>query len=181
MSPPRSTRPRRERCADAQRAHGRRADRPDHAVRDRGRAGGPEIGAIFDFDGTLLAGYSILAFLTDRVRRRDIALAEIGRTAKSLLEALAGDLDNRELLERGLAEWRGRELADMHALGERLFAEALEADLFPEMQARIAAHRRMGHALVIASSATAFQVEPARATSASRRCCARVSRSRTAA
>ena len=33
---------------------------------------GPEIGAFFDFDGTLIAGYSAEAFVLDAIRRRKV-------------------------------------------------------------------------------------------------------------
>ena len=122
---------------------------------------GPEVGAFFDFDGTMLRGYSIVAFLGEKLRRREISVAEIGRTARSLFDALTGEVDNRELLERGLAEWRGRSVDAMNQLGQRLFEQQLEPNLFPEMRAIIEAHRRAGHTLAIASSATSFQVLPA--------------------
>ncbi len=117
--------------------------------------------AFFDFDGTLLFGYSVTAFLADRLRRREVGTAEIGRLARGVLDVLSGDADNRDLLARGVAEWRGRPLREMRELGERLFEAALEPRLFPEMQETIAEHRRQGHRLVIASSATPFQIEPA--------------------
>jgi putative phosphoserine phosphatase/1-acylglycerol-3-phosphate O-acyltransferase len=121
----------------------------------------PRIGAFFDFDGTLLYGYSVTAFLADRVRRRAVGAAEVGRLARGVLDVLSGDADNRALLERGIAEWGGRPLQEMRELGERIFETALEPRLFPEMRDLIAWHRRAGHRLVIASSATPFQVEPA--------------------
>lgn len=136
---------------------------------------GAHIGAFFDFDGTLIHGYSIVAFLGEGLRRREIGLAEIGRTAGNLLDALTGDVDNRELLERGLAEWRGRTVDKMNELGAQLFEKQLEPNLFPEMRAIVEAHRRMGHTLVVASSATSFQVLPtARALNISEVLCTRL-------
>ena len=44
-------------------------------------APGPEVGAFFDFDGTLLAGYSIAAFIAERWRRRELGPAELARSA----------------------------------------------------------------------------------------------------
>ena len=40
---------------------------------------GPQIGAFFDFDGTLIAGYSAAAFFTYRLQRREISVREIVR------------------------------------------------------------------------------------------------------
>lgn len=150
-----------------------KAPRPGHAA-PRSLAGvrgalaeiaagpdGPSVGAFFDFDGTLLAGYSIVAFLRERLRRREIGLAEIGRMAEGLFASLTGEIDNHGLLERGLAEWRDRDVGVMERLGQQLFERHLERSLFPEMRAIVAAHRRKGHTLVIASSATSLQVLPA--------------------
>ncbi len=38
---------------------------------------GPDIGAFFDFDGTLIDGYSAVAYFTDRLRRREMGLGEL--------------------------------------------------------------------------------------------------------
>src|SRR5262249_39081835 len=45
--------------------------------------------------------------------------------------------------------------------GERLFKARIADRVFPEMKRRIEAHRAKGHTLLVASSATPFQVEPA--------------------
>ena len=37
---------------------------------------GPDIGAFFDFDGTLIDGYSARAYFADRFRRREMGLGE---------------------------------------------------------------------------------------------------------
>ena len=148
--------PRSRRPAPRRRAGDRPALAPIASTPD-----GPSVGAFFDFDGTLLAGYSIVAFLGERLRRREIGVAELGRVARSLFDSLTGEIDNRELLERGLAEWRDRSVTDMDRLGQQLFERSLEPNLFPEMRAIVEAHRRKGHTLVIASSATSLQVLPA--------------------
>ncbi len=122
---------------------------------------GPQVAAVFDFDGTLIQGYSVLAFLAAQLRQRQIGLAELGRAARSLLEGLAGTDDQRELLQRGIAQWRGHRLGAMLELGQLVFERELDGSIYPEMRATIDAHRRMGHTLLIASSATSFQVEPA--------------------
>ena len=44
---------------------------------------GPQIGAFFDFDGTLIAGFSATVFLKEQVRRGDLSAYEF-------LEVLSG-------------------------------------------------------------------------------------------
>jgi putative phosphoserine phosphatase/1-acylglycerol-3-phosphate O-acyltransferase len=116
--------------------------------------------AIFDFDGTIIAGYSILAFLKERVRRRELGVADVARTAVSLAQSALGQIDSRELIARGMHEWNGRRLADLEALGERIFTGELRELIFPEIRTLIADHRRRGHVVAIATSAAPFQVEP---------------------
>jgi putative phosphoserine phosphatase/1-acylglycerol-3-phosphate O-acyltransferase len=114
--------------------------------------------AIFDYDGTLIAGYSILAFLKERVRQRELGAVDLLRTAVSLTQSVFGQIDSRELITRGIHEWNGRRLADLEALGERLFERELRDRIYPEMRARVAEHRRQGHVVAIATSAAPFQV-----------------------
>jgi putative phosphoserine phosphatase/1-acylglycerol-3-phosphate O-acyltransferase len=114
--------------------------------------------AIFDYDGTLIAGYSILAFLKERVRRRELGAADLLRTAVSVAQSALGKIDSRELISRGIHEWNGRRLADLEALGERLFERELRDLIFPEMRALVEDHRRKGHVVAIATSAASFQV-----------------------
>ncbi len=118
----------------------------------------PRTAAIFDYDGTLIAGYSILAFLKERVRRRELGAADLLRTAVSVAQSALGQIDSRELISRGIHEWNGRRLADLDALGERLFERELRARIYPEMRALVDEHRRKGHVLAIATSAAPFQV-----------------------
>jgi len=115
--------------------------------------------AFFDYDGTLIAGYSILTFLKERVRRRDLAPAGLLRTTVSLAQSALGQIDSRELISRGIHEWSGRRLADLETLGEHLFERELRDRIYPEMRARVAEHLRQGHLVAIATSAAPFQVE----------------------
>jgi putative phosphoserine phosphatase/1-acylglycerol-3-phosphate O-acyltransferase len=136
---------------------------PLSATREAGPAEAlvSRLAAIFDFDGTVVAGYSILAFLKERARRREIGAVAVARTAVSLLESAFGRIDNRELIARGMHGWAGKRVADLEALGEELYRRELQGNVFPEMRALIEEHRRKGHVLVLASSAASFQLAAA--------------------
>ena len=41
---------------------------------------GPQIGAFFDFDGTLIDGYSAVAYFRDRLLARDVGTSELLRS-----------------------------------------------------------------------------------------------------
>jgi putative phosphoserine phosphatase/1-acylglycerol-3-phosphate O-acyltransferase len=115
--------------------------------------------AFFDFDGTIIAGYSILAFLKERVRRRELGAADLLRTAVSVAQSALGRIDSRELIARGIHEWNGRKLADLEELGERLFERELRDSIYPEIRVLVEQHRRKGHLVAIATSAAPFQVD----------------------
>jgi putative phosphoserine phosphatase/1-acylglycerol-3-phosphate O-acyltransferase len=115
--------------------------------------------AIFDYDGTIIAGYSIVAFLAERMRRREFAAAELLRTGISLAQRVLGRVDGRELIARAMHEWSGYPQAELETLGEQLFERELRDRIYPEIRALIGQHRRRGHAVLIATSATSFQVD----------------------
>ena len=122
--------------------------------------GGPRIGAFFDFDGTLIDGYSAGAYFADRLRRREMGVRELIDT---LLLVRRQDLDEAEFAEvigKGIADWSGQTVEETYALWERLFKERVSATIFPEAWQLVKAHQKMGHTVAIASSATHFQAAP---------------------
>ena len=121
---------------------------------------GPKIAAIFDFDGTLIDGYSAAALYEHRFRNMEIGPLEMVRTVKSMMGPTMTELQFTELVEGGLGGWAGRTEAEVLELGERLFAQGVAADLFHEAWRLVKAHQRAGHTVVIATSATRLQVAP---------------------
>ena len=121
---------------------------------------GPEVGAFFDFDGTLMAGFSASHLSRARFKRRDVGLEELVRTVGVAVSAGVGRAGFEDLLQIGARAWRGRAHADLEAMGERLFTEAIADLVFPEARALVQAHHDRGHTVVLASSATEYQVEP---------------------
>lgn len=123
--------------------------------------GGAGVGAFFDVDGTVLAGYSAAAFYRHRARRLQIGPAEAVRTLAVGLRRNRHDAERfGEFLALALSAWKGRSEAELDELGERLFATELAASLYPEAWVLVRAHRRQGHTLVLASSAIRFQLAP---------------------
>jgi HAD superfamily hydrolase (TIGR01490 family) len=121
---------------------------------------GAEIGAFFDFDGTLIDGFSAAAFLKDRARRGDLSLSEAAKLVRTGLDARSGRSDFDHFMRIGVQAFRGHDATNLQRLGERLLRGTLGGLLYPEMLEILAAHRRRGHTIVIASSALPFQVEP---------------------
>jgi putative phosphoserine phosphatase/1-acylglycerol-3-phosphate O-acyltransferase len=118
---------------------------------------GPQVAAFFDYDGTVIDGFSAGAFYRHRIRNGQIGPLELGRT---LLAQVRGISDFDGFLAMALRAWKGRTESELEELAERLFTHEIAGRLHWEVWALAEAHRRRGHRIVLASSATRFQVEP---------------------
>ena len=121
---------------------------------------GPHVGAFFDMDGTLIAGFSVGHLTQDRLRNRDIGVTELVRTLGVAANAGLGRAGFEDLLRAGAEGWRGRVHDDLDEMGERLFHRKIESLVYPEMRELVRAHQRRGHTVVLSSSATSYQAEP---------------------
>ena len=121
---------------------------------------GPKIAAFFDFDGTLIDGYSAGAYFSDRLRHGEMGFGELVDTAKMMTMGDLNEAEFADVIGKGIGEWGGRTEEEMYELWLRLFKEKIAACLFPEAWKLVKAHQKMGHTVVIASSATHYQVAP---------------------
>ena len=122
---------------------------------------GPRVGAFLDFDGTLIDGYSLSAFARYYLRSGRVAPADLGQLLLTGLRGVSTEEDFERLTTVSMRVWAGRTEDELAELGERLFVQAISGSLYPEGWRLVEAHRRAGHTIVLASSATRFQVEPA--------------------
>ncbi|MDQ1501791.1 MAG: putative phosphoserine phosphatase / 1-acylglycerol-3-phosphate O-acyltransferase [Actinomycetota bacterium] len=121
---------------------------------------GPEIGVFFDFDGTLIAGYSAEAFVLDAIRRRKVDPQTMVRSLLAGLDMHLRGSDVTALMEIAAEAGKGRREEALIELGQRLFRERLAGTVYPEARALVKAHQRKGHTVALASSATRFQAAP---------------------
>jgi putative phosphoserine phosphatase / 1-acylglycerol-3-phosphate O-acyltransferase len=122
--------------------------------------GGHKVAAFFDFDGTLIQGYSANALIAHRARNFELGPDEFVRTMRA---ALGGPLDEaafKDLMLEGIRGWVGRTDDDLMELGEQLFAQEIAGALFFGTWRLVRAHQNKGHTVVIATSATRMQVQP---------------------
>jgi putative phosphoserine phosphatase/1-acylglycerol-3-phosphate O-acyltransferase len=120
---------------------------------------GPTVGAFFDFDGSLIYGFSVLALQAARLRRRDVSPQEVANALLTGVGLVLGQADYDAVVSILGRSWRGRSIDDIDALGRKLFKEKLAGRVYPEARTLVAAHQRRGHTVVLASSALSFQVE----------------------
>jgi putative phosphoserine phosphatase/1-acylglycerol-3-phosphate O-acyltransferase len=121
---------------------------------------GPDVCAFFDFDGTLIAGYSANAWYGDRLRKFQVGPAELARTLVAGFDMSLRGADVTRFMEIAVAAWGGRAADEIEALGERLFVQQIAGMAYPQAGVLINAHRHAGHTIAVASSATPFQVAP---------------------
>jgi putative phosphoserine phosphatase/1-acylglycerol-3-phosphate O-acyltransferase len=122
--------------------------------------GGPKVAAFFDFDGTLIEGYSAGALYAHRARNFELGPDEFVRTLRA---ALSGPLDEaafEDLLLQGIRGWVGRTDDDLMELGEQLFGQEIAGALFHGAWRLVRAHQNLGHTVVMATSATRMQAQP---------------------
>jgi putative phosphoserine phosphatase/1-acylglycerol-3-phosphate O-acyltransferase len=121
---------------------------------------GPEVAAFFDYDGTVIDGFSASAFYRHRLRNREIGPVELARTLLASAQGIGGGEDFEKFLEMALGAWEGRAVEELDELGEHLFKHEIAGRLHWEVWRIAEAHRARGHRIVLASSATRFQVAP---------------------
>ncbi|MEV4701778.1 HAD-IB family hydrolase [Actinoplanes sp. NPDC049316] len=121
---------------------------------------GPEIGAFFDFDGTLVHGYTANAVYQERIRRGEIGALELARTIVAAVDGTVLGGNPHTIGEISFAALRGRTVESVTEIGERLFVQRIAGTIRPEARDVVRAHLRRGHTVVVASSATRVQIEP---------------------
>ena len=138
----------------------------------------PEV-AFFDLDGTLIAGYSILA-LAWETARRGAASGQMRQSAKLVRDLLrqrakSSGSNYHRIVRRLTRVLTDTEEAALTELGAAAYRNTLARSLFREAIALVEAHRAAGHHLVIVTAATRYQAEPvARVLGIDEICCTRL-------
>lgn len=121
---------------------------------------GPKVGAFFDLDGTLVAGFTAVILTQERLRRRDMGVGELLSMIQGALNHTLGRIEFEELISKASMALAGRVLEDLDEIGERLFNQRIESRIYPEMRELVRAHVARGHTVVLSSSALTIQVNP---------------------
>jgi putative phosphoserine phosphatase / 1-acylglycerol-3-phosphate O-acyltransferase len=121
---------------------------------------GPGIGAFFDLDGTLVAGFTVAAISRDRLRRREVGPAEFLHMMQLAVTYRLGRSQFENVIEGAVRSARGQLAEDVEEIGERVFQQSIADLIYPEMRELVRAHQRRGHTVVLSSSALTMQAEP---------------------
>ena len=121
---------------------------------------GPHIGAFFDVDRTLIAGFSAGQFFRDGLRSGLISPGDFAEAVGTAIRFQLGQVGFSGFVTGTAGLLRGRSEEEFAATGERIFTERLAAEIYPESRALVDAHRRKGHTLAVVSAATQYQIAP---------------------
>ncbi|MGV0991927.1 MAG: HAD family hydrolase [Mycobacterium sp.] len=121
---------------------------------------GPAVGAFFDLDGTLVAGFTAMAHAQDRLRRGQSRAGEVLGVIEAAVRYKLGRMQFERLLVRAAGYLHGESLAELSAAGERIYTDNVAHRVYPLMRQIVAAHHAHGHTVVLSSSAMTIHAEP---------------------
>lgn len=121
---------------------------------------GPKIGAFFDLDGTLVDGFTAAAHAGHRFRNRQSRVGEVFGVLEAAVRYHLGRMEFERLLTRAAGYLRGDSLAELTRLNEEIFANRIDARVFPDMRRIVRAHQDRNHTVVLSSSAVTIHAAP---------------------
>ena len=122
---------------------------------------GPKTAALFDFDGTLIAGFSVVQFLREQIQQRKLKLKDARRMLVNSTRLMAKGASFSELFNASCDLLQGTFESDYAEFSEAVYEKRIAKLIYPEARAMIREHQAMGHTVAIVSSATSYQVLPA--------------------
>jgi putative phosphoserine phosphatase/1-acylglycerol-3-phosphate O-acyltransferase len=123
--------------------------------------GGPGVAAIFDYDGTLISGFSAPVFIREQLRSGDLKPRQFLELMNAMANFGLGKLGFSAMMLVNAQFMRGKTEQSYIDMGEKLYREKTARLVYPESRALVEAHRARGHTVAIISSATPYQIEPA--------------------
>lgn len=122
---------------------------------------GSHIGAFFDFDGTIIYGFSATTYLREQVKRGDITPRQLIDVSKTMVEFGLGNMGFSAMMVAVSQFLEGIEEAEYQKFALQLYKKHIAKLIYPESRALIEAHLKKGHTVAIISAATPYQVLPA--------------------
>jgi putative phosphoserine phosphatase/1-acylglycerol-3-phosphate O-acyltransferase len=122
---------------------------------------GPHIGAFFDFDGTIIYGYSAITYLREQIRRGDVKPRQLLEIVGTMTNFGLGNMGFSAMMSSTSKYLKGVEEKDYVEFGEALYRKHIAKLVYPESQALIEAHLKKGHTVALISAATPYQVTAA--------------------
>lgn len=121
---------------------------------------GSHIGALFDLDQTLFAGFSATAFTRDQLATGRLSPKDLLDSARATLSFTLGRTGFSSFVTATSTVYRGMKESVLEQAGRHAFEKYLATKIYPESRALVEAHRNMGHTVAIITSATRYQAAP---------------------
>ncbi len=86
---------------------------------------GPQITAIFDFDGTLIAGYSATVFIREQLRRGDLSPRDFVELMSAMTGFGMGNLGFSAMMAVNAQFMRGIDEDTYYEVGEQLYKKQI--------------------------------------------------------
>lgn len=136
--------------------------RPDHFLIEEVLNGprGEHIAAFFDMDRTLIYGFSVQDVFVEQITTGQMSLDGIVDQVAQAVRFSQGKIDFSEMVTRAARSMRGQLDEKNYEFGRQVFEKRIAARIYPEARDLLAAHRKMGHRIIIVSAATPYQVAP---------------------
>lgn len=121
---------------------------------------GAQVGAFFDLDQTLLAGFSATAFTRDQLSSGRLSPRDLADSFRATLSFALGRTGFSAFVTATTAIYRGLDESVLEEVGQHAFEKYLATQIYPESRALVQAHQERGHTVAIVTSATRYQAEP---------------------
>ena len=122
---------------------------------------GPQVGAFFDFDGTLMAGFSALSFTKQQLLDRKLSYRKVMETLGTIADLGRGKIGFSGMMAASAKMMKHIPEEDYLTFGEEVYTKQIAKLIYPEARALVRAHMEKGHTVAIVSSATVYQLAPA--------------------
>jgi len=121
---------------------------------------GSRIGAFFDLDQTLFAGFSATSFTREQFSTGRLTPGDLADSIRATVSFTMGRTGFSAFVTATSAVYRGMDEKVLEEAGQRVFEKYLATEIYPESRALVKAHQDMGHTVAIITSATRYQAEP---------------------
>lgn len=122
---------------------------------------GPQIAAFFDFDGTIIYGYSAFVFIREQIKKGYLRPADLIEVTRAMAGFGFGSINFSAMMTMNAQFLVGYSEKEYAEFAEQVFADHIAKLIYPESRALIEAHQKKGHTVAIISSATPYQTEAA--------------------
>lgn len=121
---------------------------------------GASIGAFFDLDRTIIAGFSAVAFLGQWIASGLMSPRDLLHTLAAATRFELGQIGFSAFVTETSGVLTGFSEQEYRKMAAGLFANWLGGAIYPESRSLVRAHQRRGHTVAVVSSATRYQIEP---------------------